>query len=56
MVLGHVKYGQGQKALELFGHMQQEGVWPDASTFVGVLNPCASIVALEQGKYVSADH
>jgi pentatricopeptide repeat protein len=26
MVLGHVKCGQGQKALELFQQMQQEGV------------------------------
>ncbi len=26
MVLGHVKYRQGQKALELFQQMQQEGV------------------------------
>jgi pentatricopeptide repeat protein len=52
MVLGHVKYGQGQKALELFGHMQQEGVQPDVLTFVRVLNACASVVALEEGKYV----
>jgi hypothetical protein len=28
--------------------MQQEGVHPDAVTFVGVLNACASIVALER--------
>ncbi|KAH9564308.1 hypothetical protein CY35_04G018600 [Sphagnum magellanicum] len=42
---------KGQKALELFQQMQQEGVLPDSVTFVGVLNACASLVALEgQGR------
>jgi pentatricopeptide repeat protein len=30
--------------------MQQEGVLPDSVTFVGVLNACASFVALEEGR------
>jgi hypothetical protein len=30
--------------------MQQEGVRPDAVTFVGVLNACTSVVALEEGR------
>jgi len=37
MVLGHVKCGQGQKALELFQQMQQQSVQPNSVTFVGVL-------------------
>ncbi|CAM6018447.1 unnamed protein product [Sphagnum balticum] len=52
MISGHVNCGQGQKALELFRQMQQEGVRPDSVTFVGVLNACASVVALEEGKCV----
>jgi pentatricopeptide repeat protein len=52
MILGHVKCGQGQKALELFHQMQQEGVQPDSVTFVGVLNACASIIVLEEGRCV----
>ncbi|CAM6017650.1 unnamed protein product [Sphagnum balticum] len=32
---------QCQKALELFRQMQQEGVWPDSVTFVGVLSAYA---------------
>jgi pentatricopeptide repeat protein len=52
IVLGHVKCGQGQKALELFQEMQQEGVQPDSVTFVGVLNACASAVALEEGRCI----
>ncbi len=50
MILGHVKCGQGHKALELFQQMQQEGVWLNSVTFVAVLNACASIVALEEGR------
>ncbi len=52
MILGHVKCGQGQKALELFRQMQRENVRPNSVTFVGVLNACASIVALEEGRCV----
>ncbi|CAK9267098.1 unnamed protein product [Sphagnum jensenii] len=50
MLLGHVKSGQGQKALELHQQMQLEGVQPDSVTFVGVLNACASLMALEKGR------
>jgi pentatricopeptide repeat protein len=51
MIFGHVKCGQGQKALELFQIMQQEGVQSDPVTFVGVLNACASVVALGNGRW-----
>jgi pentatricopeptide repeat protein len=50
MLLGLVKSGQGQKALEFFGQMQQEYVQPNSVTFVAVLNACASVVALEEGR------
>ncbi len=52
MILGHVKCGQGLKALELFQQMKQEGVEPDPVTFVGVLNACASVAALEEARHV----
>jgi len=51
MIFGHVKRGEGHKALELFQKMQQEGVQPDTITYVGVLNACASIMALEEGRH-----
>ncbi len=53
MILGDVKCGQGQKAVELFQQMQQEGVQPDSVSFVGVLNACASMVAIEEGQVSS---
>ncbi|CAM6025997.1 unnamed protein product [Sphagnum balticum] len=52
MILGHKKCGQGQNALELFRQMQREGVQPDSVTFVGVLNACASVVELEEGRHI----
>jgi pentatricopeptide repeat protein len=52
IILGHVKCGQWHKALELSSQMQQEGVEPNPVTFVGILNACASIEALKEGKDV----
>jgi pentatricopeptide repeat protein len=52
MILGQVKCGQGQKALELFREMEQEGVWPNAVTFMAVLNACANVVSLQEGRCV----
>jgi pentatricopeptide repeat protein len=52
MILGHVQCGEGQKALGLFQEMKQEGVDPNSMTFVGVLNACASVFALEEGRSV----
>jgi pentatricopeptide repeat protein len=52
MILGHVQCGQGQKALQLFQQMQQEGVQPNFITFLGVLKACARVVALEEGRCV----
>jgi pentatricopeptide repeat protein len=55
MIFGHVKCGQGKKALGLFQQMQQEGVQPDSVTFVGVLKACASMVAIEEARCVHQD-
>jgi pentatricopeptide repeat domain-containing protein 1 len=52
MIFRHVRCGQGQKALKLFQQMQQEGVRPNAVTFVGVLKACASMVAIDEGRCV----
>ncbi len=46
-----MKCEQGQKALDLFQQMQQEGVGLDPITLVGVLNACASVVALDKGMH-----
>jgi pentatricopeptide repeat protein len=38
--------------MEIFQKMQQEGMVPDKFTFVPVLNACASLQALEEGRCV----
>jgi pentatricopeptide repeat protein len=52
MILGCVKCRKCQEALELFRQIEWEGVQPDFVTSVGVLNACASVVALEEGSCV----
>jgi pentatricopeptide repeat protein len=52
MIVGYVKCDQGQRALELYQQLQREGVVPDSVTFVGVLNACASVVALDEGRHI----
>jgi pentatricopeptide repeat protein len=47
----YVKAGQHEKAMELFHQMQLEGTNPDSFTFVLVLNSCASVRSLEEGKH-----
>lgn len=54
IIKGFLKCGQGLKALELFQQMQIEGVKPDPISFVGVLNACANVTALEEGRCIHA--
>ncbi len=49
----YVNAGQPEKALQLFQQLQQqEGMSPDSFTFVPVLNACASLRALGEGRCV----
>lgn len=50
LIMGHIELGHGDKALELFCQMQQEGIEPDTASFVCILKACTSVAALEQGK------
>jgi pentatricopeptide repeat protein len=52
MIMGQGSCGHGLKALELFPQMQQEGMEPNPITFVGLLNACASVAALEKGRHI----
>jgi pentatricopeptide repeat protein len=52
MILGFVQCGKAEKALDLFRQMQREGVQPVAVTFIGVLNACSDLQALEEGRHI----
>lgn len=50
MISGYVQQGYPEEAAKLFEEMQQEGVIPDKVTFVGALQVCASMRALEKAQ------
>ncbi|CAK9857567.1 unnamed protein product [Sphagnum jensenii] len=43
------QHGCGEEALELFGQMKEEGVQPDAITFIGVLSACSHAGLVNEG-------
>ncbi|KAI5061639.1 hypothetical protein GOP47_0024144 [Adiantum capillus-veneris] len=45
---------EGERALQLFWHMQGGGLQPDAATYVGALNACLSLESLTDGRAVHA--
>ncbi|GLT94482.1 hypothetical protein SLE2022_122200 [Rubroshorea leprosula] len=52
MITGYAQSGDSLKALKLFSTMQFTGMTPSEFTLVGVLNACADVGAVEQGKQV----
>ncbi|CAM6059480.1 unnamed protein product [Sphagnum tenellum] len=48
----YFKAGQHHKTIEHFQQMQQQGMVPDSFTFIRVLNACASLRALEEGRHI----
>ncbi len=48
----YVKYGQLEKAMQLFQQMQQEGMSPDKFTFVPVIKEFAGLGRLEDGDLI----
>ncbi|KAM2234752.1 hypothetical protein PS2_012847 [Malus domestica] len=52
MISGYAQNGMSDEAMVLFDGMKEAGVNPDKITLVGVLSACASIGALELGKWI----
>ncbi len=48
----YVKAGQHEKTIQLFQEMRQKNISPNSFTFVPVLNACASLGALQEGRQV----
>ncbi|CAM8878296.1 unnamed protein product [Rhodiola kirilowii] len=49
MVTGLAQSGEARRALSLFSKMYSAGIDPSEFTFVGVLNACSDVCALEEG-------
>ncbi|PON81805.1 Tetratricopeptide-like helical domain containing protein [Trema orientale] len=52
MVTGFAQSGDFHKALKLFSSMHFSGISPSEFTFVGVINACSDLGALEEGKQI----
>eukprot|EP01018_Ginkgo_biloba_P022796 Gb_37204 [translate_table: standard] len=52
MIAGYAQNGHDEDALKLFSSMHREGIKSNQPTFTTVLNVCASLAALEEGKQV----
>lgn len=52
MLTAYVHRGQADKALQLYGQMQEEGVSADDRTFVSALQACSLLAAREKNNFV----
>ncbi|KAK7311479.1 hypothetical protein RJT34_09655 [Clitoria ternatea] len=52
MIAGYVQNGFGEKALQAFEGVRDEGFEPDGFTLVGVLSACAQLGCLDVGKKI----
>ncbi|KAM6562116.1 hypothetical protein CsatB_022114 [Cannabis sativa] len=52
MVTGLAQSGDFEKALKLFASMHFAGISPSEFTFVGVINACSDLSAIEEGKQI----
>ncbi|KAM7270066.1 hypothetical protein ACFE04_029280 [Oxalis oulophora] len=54
LISGHARKGQVEDALRILRDMMRQNFQPTQYTFSGILNACASLGSLEQGKWVHA--
>ncbi|XP_024545069.1 pentatricopeptide repeat-containing protein At5g27110-like [Selaginella moellendorffii] len=52
LIAGYGQSGDGAVALAMFSRMRDEGLEPDALTFIAVINACALLAAREEGTLV----
>ncbi|KAG0499382.1 hypothetical protein HPP92_004073 [Vanilla planifolia] len=50
IIAGHGIHGHGNKALELFSQMEQQGIHPDHITFVSLLSACSHAGLFQPGE------
>ncbi|GFQ02264.1 pentatricopeptide repeat-containing protein at4g13650 [Phtheirospermum japonicum] len=50
IICGYSQHGEGDKALQAFTRMINDGVLPDTVTFVGILSACSHMGYVEEGQ------
>ncbi|KAK9099303.1 hypothetical protein Syun_026348 [Stephania yunnanensis] len=54
LIAGYARKGEGESVLKLFRDMQREAYGPTHFTYSSIFSACASMGALEQGKWIHA--
>nr|GMD51835.1 pentatricopeptide repeat-containing protein At3g02330 [Ipomoea batatas] len=49
IICGYAQHGLAEEALQIFGHMELEGIAPNHSTFLSVLRACVHMGLVEKG-------
>ncbi|KAJ7532329.1 hypothetical protein O6H91_14G082900 [Diphasiastrum complanatum] len=52
MIAGYAKHGDSKEALNLFREMKSDHIQPDSVTYVCILQACASIPDIDEGKLI----
>lgn len=55
LIFGYADSGQAEEALRAYQGMREEGVHPNAYTFVGLVKACGRLGDLEEGKRIHAE-
>lgn len=55
LISGYTDHGHGKEALDCFRQMRQEGVYPDAVTYICSLRACGLIKASQSGQALHAE-
>ena len=55
LISGYGRHGLGEETLNCFQRMQLEGLYPNAVTFVCLLQTCGSLGAMEKGKEIHTE-
>lgn len=54
MINGYAMHGRSREALEAFGQLRAQGLWPTDITFIGVLNACSHSGLVDEGRALFA--
>ena len=52
LIAGYANHGLGCQAVKIFKQMKDEGISPNAWTYVCILNACAAILSLDIGETI----
>eukprot|EP00250_Pteridium_aquilinum_P002655 c12879_g1_i1 orf=57-680(+) len=55
LIAGYAHHGLSDEALSCFGQMREEGIFPNAVTFICILKACGTVGKFEKGEEIHAE-